>query len=74
MSDWIDFSRWPDCATMERPGIVFEVVNEENQGMLTPCVVPLPIPTDWNSEPVRFRIVPEAKPRRSTPIPEPVIR
>jgi hypothetical protein len=74
MSEWIDFERWPDCPTMQRPGIVFEIVNDANQSMLTECVVPLPIPTDWTSRPVRFRTVPEPEPRRSSPIPEPVPR
>lgn len=74
MSDWVDFERWPDCPAMERPGFVFEVVNADDQAMLTPCVVPLPIPTDWTSAPVRFRLVQETRPRRSEPLPEPVIR
>jgi hypothetical protein len=72
MSEWIEFDRWPECVNMERPGIVFEVVNAEDQKMFTNCVVPLELPFDWKSEPVRFRARPEREPRHSTPIPEPV--
>lgn len=71
MSDWIDFDRWPECASMERPGIIFEVTNEE-QTLLTSCTIPLELPFDWTSAPVRFRAVPEAKPRHSSPLPKPV--
>jgi hypothetical protein len=72
MSDWIDFDRWPDCAELERPGYVFEVVNEKGDSMLTECTVPLQTPFDWTSPPVRFRLVPELPPRHSDPIPPPV--
>ncbi len=71
MSEWIDFDRWPECGSMVRPGIIFEVTNEE-QTLFTNCVVPLPLPVDWKSTPVRFRIVPEPKPRHSSPLPKPM--
>lgn len=73
MSEWIDFNRWPECVSMERPGIIFEVTNE-NQTLFTKCVVPLPLPFDWKSAPVRFRPVLEPKPRLSSPLPRPVKR
>ena len=71
MAEWIDFDRWPECAEMERPGIVFEVVNEEDRRLITRCAVPLDVPFDWESPPVRFRIVPAPLPRHSDPIPKP---
>ena len=71
MGDWIDFDRWPDCAEMERPGIIFEVSNEEDLRLLTRCAVPLEVPADWDSPPVRFRVVPEPRPRHSDPLPPP---
>lgn len=74
MCDWVDFSRWPECKEMERPGIVFEVVNGEDLRMLTQCVVPLDLPFDWKSAPVKFRPVPEPRPRHSTPLPRPADR
>lgn len=74
MSEWIDFERWPDCASMERPGFVFEVTNTEGQSLFTDCEVPLPLPFDWTSDPVRFRVILEPAPRHSDPIPTPVQR
>jgi hypothetical protein len=71
MSDWIDFSHWPDCATLSRPGYVFEVANAQDQRLLTPCAPELEVPWDWKSGPVRFRLVIEEKPVHSTPIPPP---
>jgi len=71
MSEWIDFERWPDCVRMERPGYVFEVRNGEGRTLLTPCTVPLQLPFDWTSPPVRFRLVEEQRPRHSTPVPRP---
>ena len=70
MSEWIDFERWPDCKHMERPGIVFEVTNGD-QTLLTNCVVPLPLPSDWVVHPLRFRVVPQPRPRHSSPLPKP---
>ena len=69
MTDWIDFDQWKHCAEMARPGYVFEVTNAEGKSMMTPCVIPLQAPWDWTSPPVRFRLVPESKPRHSSPIP-----
>jgi hypothetical protein len=71
MSEWIDFERWPDCVRMERPGYVFEVRNGEGRILLTPCTVPLRLPFDWTSPPVRFRLVEEQRPRHSAPVPRP---
>jgi hypothetical protein len=71
MGEWLDFQQWTECARMSRPGHVFEVVNAQGKSMLTPCVQRLETPWDWTTGPVRFRLVPEAPPRRSTPMPEP---
>lgn len=69
--DWIDFDRWPDCRSLERPGIVFEVENAEGQSLLTACTPLLEVPFDWNGGPVRFRPVEEPKPQHSSPLPPP---
>lgn len=74
MSDWIDFERWSECVSIERPGVVFEVTNTDGQSLLTSCVIALPIPLDWTSPPVRFRTVPEPKLRHSSPMPLPLLR
>ena len=74
MCEWVDFSRWDECKAMERPGYVFEVVNVEEQSMLTTCTVPLEMPFDWASSPVKFRMVPESMPRHSDPLPRPADR
>lgn len=71
MSEWIDFSRWEECRLMERPGYVFEVVNEEQLVMLTTCSIPLEIPFDWLSSPIKFRLVPQLEPKHSDPLPPP---
>ena len=71
MYEWIDFSRWEECRAMERPGYVFEVVDAEQQSMLTTCTVPLPMPFDWSSSPVKFRMVREPSLRHSDPLPPP---
>lgn len=73
MIEWIDFIRWQDCKAMEKPGYVFEVVNADDQRMLTSCIVPLEVPLDWSTLPIKFRIVPEQQPRRSTPLPPSVL-
>ena len=31
MSEWIDIQRWSECARMERPGMVFEVVRMQGE-------------------------------------------
>jgi len=38
---------------------------------LTPCVVPLPMPFNWKSPPVKFRVVALPKPEHSEPLPPP---
>jgi hypothetical protein len=70
MSEWIDYERWADCVRMERPGVVFEVVNAEGQRLLTPCVQRLETPWDWTSGPVRFRAAAAPQPRHSNPMPQ----
>jgi hypothetical protein len=71
MSEWMAIERWSDCAGLARPGTVFEVQNAEGQRMLTPCVLPLQVPFDWRSPPVRFRAVVGPPAQRSAPIPPP---
>jgi hypothetical protein len=56
---------------MERPGIIFEVVNADGRSLFTQCVDPLPMPFDWTSPPMHFRAVAEHRPRHSSPIPKP---
>jgi hypothetical protein len=41
--------------------------------LLTPCVVPLEVPFDWRSPPLKFRLVAEPEPRHSDPIPAPSV-
>ncbi len=73
MSDWVAIEHWPDCARMERPGIVFELRNKEGQSLFTPCVQPLPeMPFDWASPPESFRALAEPKPVHSAPLPKPL--
>jgi hypothetical protein len=71
MSEWLSFDQWPDCVSLERPGILFEVRNDAGQSLLTTCTVPLPVPTNWTSPPTGFRPVPAERPRHSNPIPKP---
>lgn len=71
MGEWIDIELWVDCSCMERPGIIFEVVNAEGQSLFTPCVEELTLPFDWTSEPIKFRPIEEQEPRHSAPLPEP---
>ncbi|MBX9741707.1 MAG: hypothetical protein K2X62_16655 [Beijerinckiaceae bacterium] len=71
MTDWVSFDQWANCSGMEKPGYVFEVANAEGKTLLTPCDPKLQKPWDWASGPVRFRLVPQGKPRRSDPIPPP---
>ena len=74
MSDWIAIEQWSECVRMERPGIVFELRNEQGLSLFTPCVLPLPeAPFDWQSPPNKFRAVEAAKPRHSSPIPKPQV-
>jgi hypothetical protein len=69
--DWLDFDRWPECIEMQRPGIVFEVVNADGLNVLTNCTVPLELPAGWTSPPLRFRAVAEPTPGHSSPLPPP---
>ena len=71
MTDWIDFDEWHRCVRMERPGIIFEVRNDEGLSLFTPCTQPLAVPFDWQSPPTRFRTVSEPEPRHSEPLPKP---
>jgi hypothetical protein len=72
MSEWMSIAQWQDCVGMAKPGIIFEIRNAEGQRLLTPCVMPLPaMPFDWKSPAISFRAIPEPKPRRSEPMPEP---
>ena len=71
MSEWIDIQRWAECVGMERPGMVFEVVNADLQSLLTHCEIPLETPFDWRSPPLKFRVVVEPAPRHSEPLPKP---
>ncbi len=73
MTDWIDFSRWPDCPSQTRPGHVFEVENAQGQVLLTPCEETLQVPWDWRSGPVRFRLVPDPPAKLSNPMPAPAV-
>ncbi|NJL50177.1 MAG: hypothetical protein HC909_00095 [Blastochloris sp.] len=73
MSDWMDISRWHECAQLERPGIVFEIRNRDGQSLFTLCRPGLPpLPFDWKSPPVEFRTIAEPPPRHTDPIPEPI--
>ena len=72
MSEWIDFVHWQECKAMERPGYVFEVVNADEQHMLTACTITLEVPFDWTSSPVKFRMVAEPTLKRSDPLPPPI--
>jgi hypothetical protein len=72
MGEWIDMDRWVDCASMERPGIIFEVVNADGQSVFTPCVAEVPVPFDWTSQPIKFRPIEEPEPRHSDPLPLPI--
>ena len=71
MSEWMPFDHWPECACHERPGHVFEVVNGRGQRLFTTCAVSLPLPFDWTSPPIRFRLVATPPVRHSTPLPSP---
>jgi hypothetical protein len=71
MSEWVAFDHWPECPRLERPGFIFEVSNGEGRSLFTTCTVPLQLPADWKSAPVRFRLVAAPAPRHSSPIPTP---
>ena len=72
MGEWVPIERWPECAQMEKPGIIFELRNADGLSLFTPCVLPLPqVPFDWKSPPVVFRAIPAPPPVHSSPIPKP---
>lgn len=71
MSEWISFDRWSECAHMEQAGILFQIVNAQGEKLLTKCTPSVTIPFDWKSQPTRFRLVKEGRPRRSNPLPPP---
>jgi hypothetical protein len=72
MSEWMAIAQWQECASLARPGIVFEIRNADNQVLVTPCVQPMPaMPRNWASPPVQFRAVAEPKPEHSAPLPAP---
>jgi hypothetical protein len=72
MGEWMSIDQWVTCASLERPGYVFELRNEEGLSLFTACTPGLPeTPFDWRSPPIAFRLVPEAPPERSGPIPPP---
>jgi len=71
MSEWMAIAQWEECTKMARPSVVFEIRNAEGESMLTPCVVPLPMPFNWKSPPVKFRVVALPKPEHSEPLPPP---
>ena len=71
VADWVDISKWHECAAMERPGVVFELRNSEGQSLFAPCSPDLPaLPFDWKSPPVVFRAVVTQKPQHSGPMPK----
>ena len=73
MGEWLAIALWQQCASMAKPGLVFEIRNRDGQTMLTRCVPVVPeAPFDWKSPPVEFRAVPEPPPRRSAPLPPPL--
>jgi len=72
MSEWMAIAQWQDCAKMAKPGIIFEIRNAEGQSLLTPCVGLLPAkPFDWKSAAIKFRAIPQPKPKHSSPMPAP---
>jgi hypothetical protein len=72
MAEWVSIEQWAECASMERPGIVFEIRNAKGQSLFTACVPEVPnMPFDWTGPPLEFRPVPEPPVKHSTPIPVP---
>jgi hypothetical protein len=72
MGEWISTTQWSECAQLARPGIIFEIRNNDGQSMYTQCVVSLPPPPfDWKSPPTEFRAIVEPAPQRSDPMPKP---
>lgn len=72
MGEWIAIAQWAECQRLARPGVMFEIQNADGQSLLTPCVVPPPpVPFDWRSPPLRFRVVAEPAAEHTSPIPAP---
>ena len=72
MGEWMSIAEWPDCRRLERPGIIFELRNRDGQSLFTRCVATMPeLPFDWTSPAEKFRLVPEAEPVHSAPLPVP---
>jgi hypothetical protein len=71
MADWVPIAKWHDCASMVRPGIIFELRNADGESLFSPCSQNLPTtPFDWKSPPTEFRPVMAEKPHRSGPMPK----
>lgn len=73
MSEWIDFDLWNTCISMERPGVIFQIVNADAHSIFTQCTDEPTIPFDWTSDPVAFRAVAEPEPQHSTPLPQALV-
>lgn len=71
MCEWIDFALWHQCEAFARTGHVFEIANNDGQTLLTECVEQVELPYDWKSPPLRFRVVEDAAPVHSNPLPRP---
>jgi len=71
VGEWIAIERWSECQQLARPGFVFEIENGKGQSLFTQCGPILSLPFDWSAAPVRFRLVREAPPELSAPIPPP---
>jgi hypothetical protein len=69
MVEWIDFSQWRSCEELAKPGIVFEIANDDGQVIIAECGAVVSVPYDWTSPPRSFRPIPELPARRSTPLP-----
>jgi hypothetical protein len=72
VSEWQAMEAWPNCQSLARPGIVFELQNAQGQSLLARCGPLPPVPFDWMAGPVRFRAIAEPEAERSAPIPPPV--
>jgi hypothetical protein len=72
MTEWMAIEQWAECRRLERAGFVFEIRNAQGQSLFSMCTPEVPrAPFDWKGPPVEFRLVPEAPPQHSTPLPEP---
>lgn len=72
MGEWMTIALWSACADLAGAGMVVELRNNEGLILTTAWTASLPpMPFDWKSPPVEFRIAPEMAPTHSTPIPLP---